>query len=157
MDQITFISLQILLLLVTLAAWWAARRDLMSLAETQQTPTLEKIEMLRETVEQLLAQLDLKLSEIDERGQSITSAKADAPKRTRDVMLGKHVAPMLQPIEAIVEEEPVKPRSTADSRYEAVYALADSGISLEEIARRTGLGSAEVDMVISLRPVSDEQ
>ena len=54
--------------------------------------------------------------------------------------------------EAAVEPQQAPPTQLGDSRYGAVYAMADDGLGIEDIARKTGLGSAEVEMVISLRP-----
>lgn len=50
---------------------------------------------------------------------------------------------------------PAESASSDSDPYAKVYALADSGVGdASEIAKRTGLGEAEVAMVLSLRPGS---
>ncbi|MGH7441578.1 MAG: hypothetical protein ACREKE_02770, partial [bacterium] len=45
----------------------------------------------------------------------------------------------------------VRPRETSVSRNQAVYDLADQGLDIDAIARRSGLLAGEVDLILSLR------
>ena len=150
-------------------AWWSARRDLISIATTQQTPTLEKIQQLKASVDQLLDELDRKVALIEQRIADVTALAAAPPtkppaaartsKSVEKVAAAKHSEPSVRDPEAVlnvqpaaVEPQQAPPTQLGDSRYGAVYAMADDGLGIEDIARKTGLGSAEVEMVISLRP-----
>jgi hypothetical protein len=139
-----------------LVVWWLARRDLMSIAETQQTPTLDKIEELRTSVNELLTQLDIKLADIEEKAQLAVQFKPEPTKRQKETRDSK---PLVVSTKPAVEERPtvvtdtVPDQPVTDTRYEQVFALANAGMKSDEIARLTGLGSAEVEMVISLRPL----
>jgi TolA-binding protein len=137
----SFILLLQLLLVVGMAiVWWNARRDLQQLATTQQTPTLKKIESVRAAVEKLLDELDQKLVAIESRIDRLASVSpADQVKKA-------------QPHSTTIARQ----TAVTDMRYEQVYTLADEGVDSEEIARRTGFGSAEVEMVIGLRPSTNK-
>jgi hypothetical protein len=154
MDDV-LLAVQVLLLILMITAWWGARRDLLNIAETQQTPTLEKIEAIRTSIDQLLDQLDSKVEFIESRIRSIPDAVSEAGRarkpskvdRTTNIVTATNVddAPVL-------DVTPVEQSMLVNEKYKDVYALADSGITIQEIAHRTGLGLSEVEMVVNLRP-----
>jgi hypothetical protein len=45
----------------------------------------------------------------------------------------------------------VRPQAPMEARYQKIYDLADQGLSLEQIARRSGLLAGEVDLILNLR------
>jgi hypothetical protein len=153
------IVLQLLILIGMIAAWWGARRDLINIATAQQTPTLEKIEQLRASVDALLDELDQKVAEIEDRIVAVSALPVKEPEIKSPVQKAakKIEAPASEPKRIPFSDNGLMPiPHTAETRYDEVYTLSDAGVDVEDIARRTGLGSAEVEMVISLRPTPRE-
>jgi hypothetical protein len=48
--------------------------------------------------------------------------------------------------------EPAHPTDDVESQHEQVYALADQGCSLQEIAQRLNQPDGEIELILSLRP-----
>jgi len=151
--------LQLVLLVLMVIVWLYARKDLLDMATTQQTPTLEKIEEVRSIVEELLDRLDQKVSEVEERTTALSQIVIEAPRkqistktpRKTEVKVVESAA--MAPTVAEIGDQSI---SQPDNRYSEVYALADAGLNSDDIARKTGLGLVEVDMVINLRPLPGE-
>jgi hypothetical protein len=153
-----FLLAQAGLLVVSVVVYRLARRDLRNIIEKQQTPTLDRLEEVRSAVDLLLDELDRKIELVDDRIGAATAVVSEAAPKAA----GRKTA---RKSEEKVDTSALAPQTgngsalestKSGSKYDEVYSLADSGVTAEEIARRTGLGSAEVEMVISLRPtVSD--
>ena len=142
---IEVLLVQILVLVFTAALWWIARRDLAARvpppAPPPQADTAE-LEQLCGTLETLVTSLARRLDAVERAAESRPPAPnngAAAPGGGAE----QHWAGPLEPAPA----DPLP-----DPRYEPVYALLASGVADPvEIARRTGLGRGEVDLILSLR------
>ncbi len=125
------------MLAFTAALWWIARRDLAARAlspgpESSPAPDTAELEQLCATLETLVTRLDRRLDAV-ERHQAAASLPAASQ-------------PTLQPT-----PEPA-PLPKADQRHGALDALLAAGVTdPTEIARQTGLGRGEVDLILSLR------
>ena len=130
--------MQVLVLGFTAALWWIARRDLASrVPPPALTPQADTAEL-----EQLCATLETLVTSLARRLDAVERASEGAP------------APHFGGAEPNRAErwEPVSAEPLPDPRYEPVYALLASGITDPvEIARRTGLGRGEVELILSLR------
>ncbi len=141
---IEVLLVQVLVLVFTAALWWIARRDLAArvppLALSPEADTAE-LEQLCATLETLVTSLARRLDAVE---RAAASAPFVPPLASQPVPpLASQPAPDLPPVPA--EPPP-------DPRYEPVYALLASGVADPvEIARRTGLGRGEVDLILSLR------
>ncbi|MDQ2688184.1 MAG: hypothetical protein M3Y28_09990 [Armatimonadota bacterium] len=141
---------QFLVLGFTLIAWWLARRDLSARAAQAQTPALAEWERLREAVETLIADLERRAEaaegRIAEAEQRLGAVKPNAmPNVVGEALVTSMPAPMFVPM-------PDTQQMEHDERYAPAYALADSGVTdAGEIARRTGLGQGEVELILGLR------
>ena len=134
---IEVLLVQVLVLGFTAALWWIARRDLASRvpppAPSPQADTAE-LEQLCATLETLVTSLARRLDAVER-----------AARRSAVFTPGE-----AEPAE--LDDAGSLPGPVPDPRYEPVYALLASGIADPvEIARRTGLGRGEVDLILSLR------
>ena len=142
---IEVLLVQVLVLGFTAALWWIARRDLASRvpppsAMPARADTAE-LEQLCATLETLVTSLARRLDAV-ERAAGRPRAEQFAPPlvtgegRSEDAYSSP--APAVEPL--------------PDPRFQPVYALLASGITDPvEVARRTGLGRGEVDLILSLR------
>jgi len=98
-------------------------------------------EDLRATMERLVLELEELSREI--------SAKIDTKMRTLEVLIQQAD----ERIEALTKLTPAseEKRRELASKYGEVYELADSGASLDEIAKKTGMHAGEVELILSLR------
>ncbi len=125
------IFLQFIVLAFTALVWWLARRDLTARAAQVRAGEAEELERLRVGVEGLAADLERRADAAEAR---LTARIAQAA--------GGPVAPASPTVKA---EEP-------DARLAPALALAASGVTdPTEIARRTGLGRGEVELLLNLR------
>ena len=137
---IEVLLVQVLVLGFTGFLWWVARRDLAArVLPPAPSPPADTAEL-----EQLCATLETLVTSLARRLDAVERA-ASGP-----LTPGPFVPPSaLQPapdLPAVPAEPP------PDPRYEPVYALLASGVvDPVEIARRTGLGRGEVDLILSLR------
>ena len=134
---IEVLLVQVLVLGLTAVLWWIARRDLaVRLPPPALPPNADtaELEQLCATLETLVTSLARRLDAVERAaGPSVSNSGEAEP----------HRAERLNPVLA----EPLP-----DPRYEPVYALLASGVADPvEIARRTGLGRGEVDLILSLR------
>ncbi len=132
---------QVLVLGFTAALWWIARRDLASRVpppvplSAEPSADMAELEQLCATLETLVTSLARRLDAVERAAASEQFSEPFVPP------LAFPAAPDLSSADPL-----------PDPRYEPVYALLASGISDPvEIARRTGLGRGEVDLVLSLR------
>ena len=128
---------QMLVLGFTAALWWIARRDLAARAApvVPPSPPADTAEL-----EQLCATLETLVTSLARRLDAVERAAASGPR------VPPPAAPPV-PDAALVPADPLP-----DPRHEPVYALLASGVTDPvEIARRTGLGRGEVDLILSLR------
>ncbi|HEY3331291.1 MAG TPA: hypothetical protein VGK19_14780 [Capsulimonadaceae bacterium] len=165
--------LEFLVLIFIAMAWYIAKRDLTAAAALKHTSTANEIRELRETVEQIIVVLEERASAAEARLEAIIgrastvekqlSAVLQQPLRTWPTADEKPLEmEATQPVGEDAMDVPQIPRKRAgkslskqpaDDRYQAVYDLADAGVSdVAEIARQTGLGQAEVSLVLNLRP-----
>ncbi|MGI4790792.1 MAG: hypothetical protein ACRYFS_18330 [Janthinobacterium lividum] len=147
---------QLLVLAFTGALWWIARRDLAARpkASVLPAPTVDtaELEQLCATLETLVTSLSRRLEAVERQlttamrpglvssGNEIEEIRVDnnAPEAFASA------PPSFGPR---IDSEPV-----ADPRYAPVYALLEAGVfDPVEIARQTGLGRGEVDLILSLR------
>ncbi len=156
--------LEFLLLVFIGIAWYVAKRDLTAAAAMKQSPALAELRELRETVEQLISVLEEK-AEAAEKRLALRIAKADgisAPAAREEPMSAEPpkdaYAAAMDAVREAHEQAASQPEAAvappkAPDRYQQVYELEDAGIAEPaEIARQTGLGLAEVSLVLSLRP-----
>ena len=160
-----------LVLVFTGALWWIARRDLAARAAPPALPApaedtaaqMAELEQLCATLEALVTSLARRLNAVEKAAAERLSAErlsaewpsaerpslepqaAERPHAEAASILPLRVAEPLPP--ASVPAEPLP-----DPRYAPVYALVRDGISDPvEIARLTGLGRGEVELILSLR------
>ena len=127
--------LQIIVLAFTALVWWLARRDLTLRASQHRAGEVEELERLREGVESLAADLE-------HRAEAAEARLAACVAEARSLRFG--------PAEAGVP--PPHPGDAPDDPYAPVLALAADGVTdPAEIARRTGLGRGEVELLLALR------
>ena len=141
---IEVLLVQVLVLGFTAALWWIARRDLASrvppMPPPDTTPSTDtaELEQLCATLETLVTSLARRLDAVERAARRPAASPLDSAEPAE--LDGAGSRPDLRP-------DPVP-----DPRYEPVYALLASGIADPvEIARRTGLGRGEVDLILSLR------
>ena len=128
--------LQFVVLAFTALVWWLARRDLSLRAALLRTGEAEELERLRAGVEGLAADLERRAEAAEAR---LASRIAEA--RALSFPLGTEGGPA-----------PAGPEGGGDDRYAPALALAAAGVTdLTEIARRTGLGRGEVELLLTLR------
>lgn len=144
--QIFTVLLEFVLIVALGVAWWAARRDLVALATRQQTPALKEIEAVQSTVEKLLERLEQDVEAAERRIAGLLRDVERRASRISDADAPAGLAALA-----------VKTPDDSSARYAEVYHLADEGIAPAEIARRTGLGSAEVQLVIGHRPSGEDR
>ncbi|MBV9851588.1 MAG: hypothetical protein JO250_18115 [Armatimonadetes bacterium] len=127
--------LQFALLAFTALVWWLARRDLTERAARIRAGEAEELGRLRDSVEQLAADLERRAVEAEAR-------------------LAAHVAEA-RALSARPPDTSAPPDSGgegADDRYGPALALAAIGVTdPAEIARRTGLGRGEVELLLNVR------
>ena len=139
------------MLVFTCALWWIARRDLAARPAPPPPVALSEmadLEQLCATLETVVTDLSKRLDALErgvpasdpprlteapaERGGDLLAAAPSAPAPSAPV-----TAPRLAP--------------EADPRHQPVFALLAEGVTdPAEIARRTGLGRGEVDLILSL-------
>ena len=134
-----------LVLVFTGALWWIARRDLAArVPPPSQAADTAELEQLCATLETLAISLARRLDAVE----AAQSAAPSSGPATSAVL--PFPAPASFP-EAVIQPEPGI-QAEPDPRYQPVYDLLAAGISDPiEIARQTGLGRGEVDLVLSLR------
>ena len=126
--------LQFVVFAFTAAVWWLARRDLTARAAQIRAGEAEELERLRVGVEALAADLERRAEAAEAR-------------------LGARIAQAV----ACRTPENAPPVANARSRevedpYAPALALADAGVlDPTEIARRTGLGRGEIELLLNLR------
>lgn len=139
--------LQLLVLLFTAALWWLARRDVSARAAAPRGD----LERLRDAVAAVSADLEARAGAAEQRVAEaqarLERSAADMEKRLTQGGAAETRRPLLP-----VSEEATTEGGDGDGRYAPVYALAEAGeTDLSEIARRTGLGRGEVELVLALR------
>jgi len=98
-------------------------------------------EELRVTMERLVVELEELAREI--------SAKIDTKMKTLEVLI-RQADERIEALKALSPVSEERKRELA-GRYGEVYELADSGMSLEDISKKTGMQAGEVELVLSLR------
>ena len=122
--------LQFVVLAFTALVWWLARRDLTAQAAQARSGQGAELERLRAGVEGLAADL--------ERRAEAAETKLRASINEARALTALETAAVLEP--------------EADDRYAPALALAAAGVADPvEIARRTGLGRGEVELLLNLR------
>lgn len=154
---------QFLVLGFTLVAWWLARRDLSARAAQAQAPATAEWERLRETVETLIAELERRAGAAEQRMAAVEQRvnRVEARSITPPAMptappsggWGVATGPALPEASTAAAAPLTQAQKAAhEERYAPVYALVDSGVTDEaEIARQTGLGQGEVNLILGLR------
>lgn len=154
-----------LVLVFTGALWWIARRDLLSRAASPPAVDTADLEQLCATLETLVTNLSRRLDAVEAVGQKNAETRQSSreplpifemPPRLLEPAFAEPVfaePAFAEPVFAepvFAEAVPADP--LPDPRYAPVYALLASGVSDPiEIARQTGLGRGEVDLILSLR------
>jgi len=165
---------QFLVLAATAALFWVARRDLASRREAAPPPAppgeeavhLAELEQLCATLEALATSLARRLDAV-ERQLAVerlaverlppTIQAADAAASEAAAPLSPQAAPLavsdLLHVSRVAAPEPSPPGDLPlDPRHLSAYALLQAGMTDPvEIARQTGLGRGEVDLILSLR------
>ena len=145
---IEVLLVQLLVLAFTGALWWIARRDLAARVPPPVPPSqaADPAEL-----EQLCATLEILATSLARRLDAVEAAQSAAPFHGPATSSGPLSPEPVGLPELRSSPKPVNPPEP-DPRYQPVYALLASGISDPvEIARQTGLGRGEVDLILSLR------
>lgn len=164
---------QFLVLAFTGALWWLARRDLASRpappvpADPPADP--QELEQLCATLEAVVTDLARRLEAVEQGPQQGVGARFIAPSLPAPSYSPAPTPPALPeqgkeeggainhaPTPLVTAGPPAPPPSTVSgtgsASHAALYALLDEGVTdPAEIARRTGLGRGEVDLILSLR------
>jgi protein-tyrosine-phosphatase len=148
--------------LLLVAGWilfQQAKSDLT--ARAAETPILSEIKALQKSVAAMLEQIKLESVQ--------TSAQLEARcVEARDLLAAldrkleetkptpRASARRREAVTAVRESEDrqtqaEEPAHNNTSRYQEVYALADDGFAVEEIAQRAGLTQGEVELILSIR------
>lgn len=136
--SIEVLLVQVLVLVFTAALWWIARRDLATRVPPPAPPPSAETSADTAELEQLCATLETLVTSLARRLDAVEST----------ALSEAFVPPAAQPTPDLLP--PASP--LPDPRYAPVYALLASGVADPvEIARRTGLGRGEVDLILSLR------
>ena len=170
--------MQILVLVFTAALWWIARRDLAARAlppspESGPAPDTAELEQLCTTLETLVTRLARRLDAVEmhqaaapppvavPKDEPVPIAKPEPairPRPAAKLRQARAPDPPPEPVPAVPEPilppamPEAAPLSEADRRHGALEALLDAGVTdPTEIARQTGLGRGEVDLILSLR------
>ena len=140
---------QFLVLGFTLLAWWLARRDLSARAAQAQAPANAEWERLHEAVETLIADLERRAAAAEGRiAEAERRFNALGPSEASE----RHHEAWAAPVGQAPAPASNAPQAEHEERYAPAYALADAGVSdAGEIARRTGLGQGEVELILGLR------
>ena len=136
------------MLVFTGALWWIARRDLAARpAPPPPVAEIADLEQLCATLETVVTDMARRLDAL-ERGVPVADPPrlSEAPaERGGDLLAARPAA-----IPAAAALAP-RPAPEADPRHRPVFALLKEGVTdPAEIARRTGLGRGEVDLILSL-------
>jgi len=143
---IEVLLVQLLVLVFTGALWWIARRDLAARVPPPVPPATPSQAADTSELEQLCATLETLVTSLARRLDAVEAAQSVPPSFSDPVTSFGPTIP--EPISQPKPERPAEP----DPRYGPVYALIATGISDPvEIARQTGLGRGEVDLILSLR------
>lgn len=145
---IEVLLVQLLVLVFTGVLWWIARRDLAARVPPPVPPgqaaDTAELEQLCATLETLVTSLARRL----DAAEAAQAAAVQARNYSSSSPVEAAGPVEAGPIEAAMPERQAEP----DPRYAPVYALLVSGVSDPiEIARQTGLGRGEVDLILSLR------
>ena len=125
---------QVLVLVFTGVLWWIARRDLA--ARVPPPAPVAPPAAATAGLEQLCATLETLVTSLARRLEAVERAASE-----------RQEFPEANPLPNGPAAGPLP-----DPRYAPVYALLASGVSDPvEIARQTGLGRGEVDLILSLR------
>ena len=116
--------------------------------ESEMTQGVEK----RRGDSELRATMERLVIELEELSREV-SAKIDTKMRTLEVLI-RQADERIDVLKNLVPTSDEKSRELA-SRYGEVYELADSGTSLGDIAKQTGMHAGEVELILSLRRGSD--
>ncbi len=142
------------MLIFTGALWWIARRDLAARAvppPPMAVAEMADLEQLCATLETVVTDLARRLDAL-ERGVpvSVPPRLSEAPAERGGDLLA--AAPFVSaPSAPAVSALAPRPAPEADPRHQPVFALLAQGVTdPAEIARQTGLGRGEVDLILSL-------
>jgi len=153
-----------LVLVFTAALWWIARRDLAArvppFAPSVPPADTAELEQLCATLESLVVSLSQRLEVVEARLPKPKAPPA-VPVKPEPLIVPEPEPVMELPVPKPLFEAPLVPAVTVpeavpepppETRYAPVYALLALGLSdPAEIARQTGLGRGEVDLILSLR------
>ncbi len=96
-------------------------------------------------LKELLHLADKKLGELSEAENKFAPPQPEEPQKDNQAPAAASPSPELQ---ITVEDD--FPSATAN-RYQQIYQMADEGLSVDEIARRTQMGKGEIQLILSLR------
>ena len=150
--SIEVLLVQLLVLVFTGALWWIARRDLAARVPPPVLPgqagDLAELEQLCATLAALATSLAQRLDAVEAAQSQAVPLEAAPLEAAQPAVLSRPAAFFSPP----VPEPAPEPAGQPDPRYAPVYALLNAGISDPvEIARQTGLGRGEIDLILSLR------
>ena len=173
--SIEVLLVQLLVLAFTGALWWIARRDLAARvpppALTAEPADTAELEQLCATLETLVTNLARRLDTVERQIAAPSPAPepavwdaAEAPAEIRQLEIKpvqkeyaemetlEAAPPSFGPRGHLDQKEPTPAEPEPDPRLAPVYALLEAGVfDPVEIARQTGLGRGEVDLILSLR------
>ena len=147
---------QLLVLAFTGALWWIARRDLASRVPPPVLPAeaadTAELEQLCATLETLVTSLARRLDVVERQAEVPAAAAPFSHFEEAGQETINAAPPLPRPVSRTEFIPEPMPEPVPDPRYAPVYALLQAGVTDPiEIARQTGLGRGEVDLILSLR------
>jgi len=109
---------------------------------------LKKVDLKEKRLKALIIQLDKRLTSIQVRKVSLLNRAKKNTKDFTSTSLGVR-RPQLPLGKTTYQEK--QEYLAENSKYKEIYYLADTGVSLVDIARKTGKTKGEIDLVLSLR------
>lgn len=139
--------LQFVVLAFTALVWWLARRDLTLRAAQTRAGEAAELERLRAGVENLAADLERRAEASEDR-----LARRIAEARAVVLPLCPNPAALAAPAARTEAGSAGGGDEGLEDRYAPALALAAAGVTdPTEIARRTGLGRGEIELLLNLR------
>ena len=124
------------------AAWTQREREALTSTDLR---ALEESAMM--LIEQLRSEMDIGIEEVESSSRVLARLIEQADERISAIRGLKGVPLAVTPMSSAEAGTPHQP---ADGRAQQVLAMAASGMATDEIARASGIGAAEVKLMLRL-------